>query len=120
MGQQWMPPADLDGEILGRYETIRDYSRMMQHYARAADWDRLLELQTSYVSAMEALADAELYVTLSDGANDRKRGLIGEIRGAEAEVRECLDRRLTELSRRMADSRHRQHAVQAYETQGRA
>ncbi|MES1936264.1 flagellar protein FliT [Salinisphaera hydrothermalis] len=118
MGEQWGPPADHD--ILDRYEAIRDYSRMMQHYARAADWDRLLELQTAYVSAMEALADAELDVTLSDGANDRKLGLIGEIRVAEAEVRECLDRRLSELSRRMADSRHRLHVAQAYETQGRA
>lgn len=120
MGQHWTPPPDHDGDILGRYETIRDYSRMMQHYARAADWDRLVELQTSYVSAMEALADAETNVTLSDAASDRKRDLIGEIRGAEAEVRQCLDRRLSELSRRMADSRHRLHVARAYETQGRA
>ena len=112
--------AGHDGEILHRYETIRDYSRMMQHYARAGEWDRLLDLQTTYVSAMEALADVEEQVTLSASANDQKISLIGEIRNAETAVRACLDRRLTELSRHMADSQHRQHAAQAYETQGRA
>ena len=120
MAQRLTPGRGPDVEILDRYETIRDYSRMMQHYARAGDWDRLLELQTAYVSAMEALADAERQVTLSAHANDHKISLIGEIRGAETEVRACLDRRMTELSRHMADSRHRQHAARAYETQGRA
>ncbi|HET7313524.1 flagellar protein FliT [Salinisphaera sp.] len=120
MAQQSLSWAEADGDILARYETIRDYSRMMQHYARAADWDRLIELQAAYVGAMQALADAEQRVTLSAGANDHKVGLIGEIRGAESEVRACLDRRMTELSRHMADSRHRQHAAQAYENQGHA
>lgn len=120
MGHTSTPGAGHDGDILDRYETIRDYSRMMRHYARAGDWDRLLELQTAYVAAMEALADAEQQRTLSAGSNDHKTSLIGEIRGAEAEVRACLDRRMTELSQHMTDSRHRQHAARAYETQGRA
>lgn len=108
-----------DRDILDRYEAIRDYSRVMQRYARAGDWDRLLELQTTYVSAMEALADAERETTLSTSAGDRKGVLIGEIRGAETEIRACLDHRLSELSGHMAESRHRQHAVRAYENQGR-
>ncbi len=120
MAQRLTAGVGHDGDILNRYETIRDYSRMMQHYARAGDWDRLLEMQTAYVGAMEALAEAEQQGTLSAGATDHKIGLIGEIRGAESEVRECLDRRMSELSRHMADSRHRHLAARAYETQGRA
>lgn len=119
MTQQSMHDAGLDRDILDRYETIRDYSRVMQHYAQGGDWDRLLELQTVYVTAMEALADTEREVTLSVPASDHKIALIDEIRGAETEIRACLDRRMGELSQHMAESRHRQHAAHAYETQGR-
>lgn len=120
MAQRVTTAEGHDGDILDRYEKIRDYSRMMQHYARAGDWDRLLDLQAAYVGAMEALANAEREVALSADGNDRKIDLIGEIRIAEAEVRECLDRRMSELSRDMADSRQRWNAARAYETQGRA
>lgn len=110
------PPHDRT--VLDRYETIRDYTRVMQHCARAGDWDRLIELQTTYVSAVQELAEHEGGITLTPPATDRKIALIGEIQTAEGEVRSRLEQRLHELSHFMTQARQRQGAVRAYETQG--
>lgn len=107
-------------DIVSRYEMIRDYSRTMRHYAKAGDWDRLVALQTTYVGAMEALADAEVDSDLSELDAGRKYALVLEIQAAEADIRACLDRRLGELSESMSNSQRRQDVAQAYERQGRS
>ncbi|WP_158583336.1 flagellar protein FliT [Salinisphaera sp. Q1T1-3] len=109
--------SNINGDILDRYEIIRSYMRVMQQYARAGEWDHLVELQTTYVRAVEDLAEAESEITLSEDAGDRKRILIEEIQAAEADVRHCLNQRMTELSALMGDSRQRQFVARAYESQ---
>lgn len=107
----------LSEDVLARYEAIRDYSNVMQRYAKAADWDRLLDLQTVYVGQVEYVASLDEKAVLSQCVKDRKAELIGEIQAAEAEIRECLEQRLNELSERLTDSRQRQQAAHAYASQ---
>lgn len=108
-----------DVQIVDQYERIRDYGRAMRHYAMAGDWDQLVALQTTYIGAVENVADAERDILLSDTDNSRRDTLILEIRAAEAEIRECLERRMLELSEFMTESKQRKQAAQAYEIHGK-
>lgn len=109
----------LDAEIVARYETVRDYARVMQCYAEQTDWDRLLDLQTTYMSTLAELAEIERDVVLCDEAAHRKITLIHEIRSAEHRIRAPLEQRLAELSGAMAESRRRGQADRAYRSAAR-
>jgi hypothetical protein len=105
-------------DILAHYEAIRDYSSVMQRYAKAADWERLLDLQAVYIGQVETIAAIDEEGVLSESMQGRKAELIGEIQVAETEIRECLEQRLNELSERLTESRQRQQAAHAYASQG--
>ncbi|MDA3921252.1 MAG: flagellar protein FliT [Salinisphaera sp.] len=102
-------------DIITRYQSIRDYGRVMQKYARDGAWEDLIHMQARYVCEMEQLMLVDNDAELEDDARESKLALLVEIREAEDDVRTRLDDRLQQLSRFMMSSRAQRRVQNAYD-----
>lgn len=89
----------MEPRIIEQYERIRDVTEGMLAAARAADWDRLVELEqqcSRHFSELVRVDDAGR-AERSPAFRQRKAKLIREVLAADAEIRNLIDPWLAEL-----------------------
>lgn len=102
-------------ELLSAYDRLRRRSEKMLTYARDANWEALIELQSGYIAEVETLhriEDGE--VVLDQAARGRKADLLKQIIDQDREIRELLVDRRRELTQMILGSRQQLALARTY------
>lgn len=99
-------------QLLSAYQHITTLSAQMLALAQNGDWDRLVELELSYVTAVEKTADFSDVMASSMALQELLRHKLQQILDNETQLRALLQQRLTEL-KSLIDRSTRQNAVNA-------
>lgn len=93
-------------DLLTVYEALLACSERMLKSAREADWEALIDLQSSYLAQVETLRlfDDEP-VILDQEANGRKAELLKQLLESDQEIRQRLMDRRRELAQMISGSR---------------
>ncbi|AVJ18168.1 flagella biosynthesis regulatory protein FliT [Serratia rhizosphaerae] len=99
-------------QLLSVYQHIAGLSAQMLALAQNGDWDRLVELELTYVTAVEKTADFSDVMASSMALQELLRHKLQQILDNETQLRALLQQRLTEL-KSLIDRSTRQSAVNA-------
>ncbi|AML58039.1 Flagellar protein FliT [Serratia rubidaea] len=99
-------------QLLSAYQQITTLSAQMLALAQNGDWERLVELELSYVTAVEKTADFSDVMASSMALQELLRHKLQQILDNETQLRALLQQRLTEL-KSLIDRSTRQSAVNA-------
>ncbi len=110
-----MEPSARQEELLRVYDRLRVCSERMLSYARDANWEALIELQSDYLAEMEHLHRVEdQQLVLDRGAQGRKAELLKQIIEQDQEIRRLLMERQRELTELILGSRQQLAVSRTY------
>ncbi|AGB82965.1 Flagellar protein FliT [Serratia sp. FGI94] len=99
-------------QLLSAYQHITTLSAQMLALAQNGEWDRLVEIELSYVTAVEKTADFSDVMASSMALQELLRHKLQQILDNETQLRALLQQRLTEL-KSLIDRSTQQSAVNA-------
>lgn len=101
--------------LLLAYEALLECSEQMLVAARAAEWERLIDLQGDYLARVEMLQQLDAMVPeLDDSGLKRKARLLERLLEQDGEIRQRLLDRRQELSEMILGSRQKQALSRTY------
>ncbi|ALX95615.1 MULTISPECIES: flagella biosynthesis regulatory protein FliT [Serratia] len=85
-------------QLLLAYQKIHSLSEQMITLAQAGQWDALIEMEITYVQAVEKTAQLAGIPEPSSSLQDILRGKLQQILKNETEVKRLMQRRMDELT----------------------
>lgn len=93
-------------DLLAAYEALLECSEKMLKHAREADWEALIDLQSTYLAQVETLHRFEdQQMILDQRASARKAELLEQLLEQDQEIRRHLTDRRSELTQMISGSR---------------
>ncbi|WP_380178888.1 flagella biosynthesis regulatory protein FliT [Kalamiella sp. sgz302252] len=100
--------------LMSIYQQLLVLSQSMLRLATEGDWDKLIEMEVDYVSAVEKLAACTQQTPVPAQTQDQLRPVLRHILDNEAEVKNLLQARKAELSRLISQTGRQKSVNKAY------
>lgn len=100
--------------LLMTYQNILSLSQTMLRLASEGCWDELIEKEVDYITAVEQLAKTTQETPLSDQTLAQLRPVLRHILDNEAEVKQLLQGRMSELTELVNQSGRQKSLNSAY------
>ncbi|MGE9549820.1 flagella biosynthesis regulatory protein FliT [Erwinia amylovora] len=100
--------------LLAIYQQLLVLSQSMLRLATEGNWEELIEMEVDYVSAVEKLAECTRHIPVPAHVQDQLRPVLRHILDNEAEVKNLLQARMTELSSLIGQATRQKSVNQAY------
>ncbi|AXF75583.1 flagella biosynthesis regulatory protein FliT [Erwinia tracheiphila] len=100
--------------ILTIYQQLLVLSQTMLRLATEGSWEELIEMEVVYVSAVEKLAESTKQNPIPAQVQDQLRPVLRHILDNEAEVKNLLQARMTELSSLIGQASRQKSVNKAY------
>lgn len=100
--------------LLSIYQQLLVLSQSMLRLATEGEWDKLIEMEVDYVSAVGKLAECTQQTPVPARAQDQLRPVLRHILENEAEVKTLLEARKRELALLISQTGRQKNVNKAY------
>ncbi|MCP1440625.1 flagellar protein FliT [Erwinia persicina] len=100
--------------LLSIYQQLLVLSQSMLRLATEGEWDKLIEMEVDYVSAVGKLAECTQQTPVSAQTQDQLRPVLRHILANEAEVKNLLQARKAELAQLISQTSRQKTVNKAY------
>ncbi|HBV38691.1 MAG TPA: flagella biosynthesis regulatory protein FliT [Erwinia sp.] len=100
--------------LLSLYQQLLVLSQSMLRLATEGEWDKLIEMEVDYVSAVGKLAESTQQTPVPAQTQDQLRPVLRHILSNEAELKTLLQARQAELAELMSQTSRQKTVNQAY------
>jgi len=96
------------------YQQLLSLSQSMLRLASQGEWEKLIDMEVTYISAVETLSQLTAQQPISPATQDQLRPLLRHLLDNEAEIRKLLQVRMDELSSLIGHSNRQKSMNSAY------
>ncbi|MEK9497501.1 flagella biosynthesis regulatory protein FliT [Photorhabdus sp. P32] len=105
---------DNEMDLLSAYQRILSLSEQMLNLAKNEKWDELVDMEITYLKAVEVISHSSISSTVSLSLQQKMTNILQVILDNENEIKKLLQQRLDELSKLIKQASQQQLLNDSY------
>ncbi|MCW7548959.1 flagellar assembly protein FliT [Photorhabdus luminescens] len=105
---------DNEMDLLSAYQRILSLSEQMLNLAKNEKWDELVDMEITYLKAVEVISHSSISSTVSLSLQQKMTNILQIILDNENEIKKLLQQRLDELSKLIKQASQQQLLNDSY------
>ncbi|MFD0708905.1 flagella biosynthesis regulatory protein FliT [Photorhabdus luminescens] len=101
-------------DLLSAYQQILSLSEQMLNLAKNEKWDELVDMEITYLKAVEVISHSSISSTTSLSLQQKMTNILQTILDNENEIKKLLQKRLDELSKLIKQASQQQLVNDSY------